>query len=115
MEYKDFRNKINNEYKRVQIARLAGIGFNVYSHDTEHPRKDLIGYCIPTSEDSFEFFIKTMKSLRKTGCKPLTLPNRLMKIPLNTRESLLRNTRNILKININYTGLSSRTAPPVLY
>lgn len=69
MEYKDFKNKINNEYKRVQIARLAGIGFDVYSHDTEHPRKDLIGYCIPTSEDSFEFFIQ---SDIKTGLEKLT-------------------------------------------
>lgn len=58
MTIKEFKSKIENEYNRLYVAKLANIGFNVYSHDTEHPRKDLIGYCIPTSEDSFEFFIQ---------------------------------------------------------
>ena len=69
MKYKDFKNKINNEYKKVQIARLAGIGFDVYSHSKESSQVDLIGYCIPTSEDSFEFFIQPGI---KTGLDKLT-------------------------------------------
>lgn len=52
MTIKEFKSKIENEYNRLSVAKLANIGFDVYYQD------NIIGYCIPRNDNYFEFFIE---------------------------------------------------------
>ena len=62
MTIQEFKEEIQKEFNKVQVAKLVGIGFDIYSENL-FGDKEYLGYCIPLNESSFEVFILSSAKL----------------------------------------------------